>query len=163
MPSTEWINEKFLPSIYYYWKSKTTAEKPSVFISEKQYNVLHPYLEKQGLNDGRYKWHHWYVLTHKFESKDGNTYYTINFRLFLVDTIQYIATAYFEHLEDLREHESEYFGEYRKRLYDFFMAQLNLSEIDMVSDDENLRNTGKNINEICTKMLENIVNIDLEP
>lgn len=163
MPSTEWINEKFLPSILSYWKSKTTVEKPAVFISEKQYNVLHPYLEKQGLNDGRYKWKHWYVLTHKFESKDGTPYFTVNFRLFLVDTIQYISTAYFEHLLDLKEDEPELYTEYRKRLYDFFMAQLNLSELDMVSDDENLRNTGKNINEICVTMLNNIVNIDLEP
>ena len=120
----EWVNEKFLPSIFNYWRSKMSEENDFVFISEQQYNAIQKYLFKVDRFIESYFWDDKQVLVKTVNSKKG-TFYLINFVSRLPECYDEILSYFINKMTN------ETKGKYTVIL----MAILEDLERDLTSDD----------------------------
>ncbi len=146
----EFMHEKFLLSIWQYWKSRTTEENPWVFITKKQFDIAKQYSHSVSRFIYSYDWDEKAVFFKSISSKKG-VFYLVNFESKVTDHF-YAMVKYF--VSNVSEENSE-------QIQKIFIAILEECETDLVSEkavNEEFRKTVNSIYTICTEAILEIMN-----
>lgn len=144
----EWMGERFLPSIYTYWKSRIKPDELWVFISEKQYTVCQKYLTKITEYIESYSWFDKTFLVKTIRSQKG-TFYMVSFESKIVENLESLS-HYF--LSKITASNAESY-------FNIFMAILEDTESDLDSEkstDPIYRKTVSDLYNVCVDTMTEI-------
>lgn len=159
MYNPDFFDGQFVPSLFQYFEKKKLDEEgnqKTVFISEKQFNVIAKNSTETAPFHYEYFWNNLTLIAEQRKSKANNIYCTVNFVDNHMDKYRKSAETVLNHLLLLREKRSPKLQEYAEEYFKAYSGLIRITELDMESEEGIVLEHAKELNNFYVQIMLSI-------